>query len=382
MTVSQVSQDRIAARAKELQDKLSTLRAQLQNRAEAESGKVPTPPQKSKANSIFALPEQAAERLQVPDRNPDRPQNLEEMIGQTEVVMRLRTRIAGAQLRGERMSHVLISGAPGMGKTSLAEIVATELECPLISTTGMLLKRSQDLAGLIMGSTDGGPAVLWIDEAHALGSSAAEAAYQILEDGKLDVLASSGPNTVATTYRVPNLVVVAATTRMGLLSQPFRDRFGLKLVMDEYSQDELAEIVARYWKSRGVKHFKGETHQVAQRSRNVPRNAVTMANLVLDYAAVTESPKVITTGMVAKAADLFGIDSLGLDSNDRRVLGALTGEFCGRSIGIDALAAHCDIDAKTISETIEPFLSRSGWLLRTGRGRLATAAAYDLMRSP
>lgn len=312
------------------------------------------------------------------DRNPDRPQSLEEMIGQADVRLRLQTVLSAAMLRGERMSHVLISGPPGFGKTSLAELVAGELGVPMISTSGILLKRAQDVTGLVMRVE--GPAVLWIDECHSMGASAAEAAYQILEDGKIDLLASSGPDTVATTHTLPDLVIVAATTRIGLLSQPFRDRFGLKLTMSDYSQDELGEIVARYWKSRGVKHFRDEHLQVAQRSRGVPRNCVTLANRVLDYAAVADSPNVITSGMVAKACDLFGINSLGLDANDMRVLSALTGEFCGRSIGLDALAAHCDIDAKTISETVEPFLSRSGWIIRTGRGRLATSAAYELMK--
>ena len=318
-----------------------------------------------------------APATQATDRNPDRPQSLDEIIGQAEVIMQLRTVITGAVLRGQRMSHVLISGSPGMGKTSLAEIVATELEMPLLSTTGMLLKRAQDVAGLVMSTQ--GPAVLFVDEVHAMGGNASEACYQILEDGKIDILAGSGPNTVATTRRAPDLIVVGATTAMGLLSQPFRDRFGLKLVMTEYTPDELATIVARYWKHHGAKFAKDEALQVAARCRGVPRNAVTLANRVLDYASVVDAES-ITPGTVANASHVFGIDNRGLESNDRKVLTALTGEFCGRAVGLDALAAYCDIDKRTVQDAVEPFLCRSGWMIRTRTGRLATDTAYDLVK--
>ena len=361
-----ITPDAIAKRADALTNTLRTLREQLVSRP------APTKTSEPVKNDNVVTPIVAT--------NPNRPKSLDEMVGQRDVRLRLQTVLTAAKVRGERMSNVLVSGPAGYGKTSLAELVAQELDVPLISTTGMLLKRSQDLTGLVMSAAEGS-ACLFIDECHAMGTGAAEAAYQLLEDGKLDLLSSSGPNTVATTLTVPNLVVVAATTRIGLLSQPFRDRFGLKLTMSDYTQTELAEIVARYWKSRNVKHFRNESAEVAKRSRGVPRNCVTLANRVMDYAAVTESPHAITSGMVAKACDLFGINSLGLDANDVKVLTALTGEFCGRSIGLDALSAHCDIDAKTISETVEPYLSRCGWLLRTGRGRLATADAYEVMKT-
>lgn len=358
----QVDEAAIAARAQKLQETLTNLRSQLSAQ---------------QAQPTMTAPEVATPVVQT-DRNPDRPQSLDEMVGQTDVRLRLQCVLSAAVVRGERMAHVLVDGPPGFGKTSMAELVAQELGVPLISTTGMLLKRAQDLTGLVMSHE--GPACLFIDECHAMGTGALEATYQLLEDGKLDLLSSSGPNTVATTRRFPDLVIVGATTRIGLLSQPFRDRFGLKLTMSEYSQDELGEIVARHWKSRGVKFFKDENLQVAQRSRGVPRNCVTISNRVMDYAAITESPNVITSGTVAKACDLFGINSLGLTAHDMKVLNVLTGEFAGRSIGLDALAAQCDVDAKTISETVEPYLARQGWLIRTGRGRLATAAAYELMK--
>jgi Holliday junction DNA helicase RuvB len=353
------------AKAEQLRRTLETLREQLSQRPKA-------PDVQPVANSP---------KTTIPPRptNPNRPKSLDEVIGQNNVLMQLRTVIAGTQLRGEQMGHVLISGPAGTGKTSIAEVIASELGLPIISTTGMVLKKSNDLIGLLVKMD--GPCILFVDECHAMSKVCIETTYTVLEDAKIDLLGGSGPTTVATTKALPGLIFVGATTAPGKLTVPFRDRFALHLQMQDYSEDELRQVVARFWKSRGVKHFKNEALQVARMSKGVPRNAVRLAGRVLDFAAVQGSPDLVTTGMVAEALDVFGIDANGLDGTDRRILGALTEAFMGKATGLDNLAMFLDIDPSTLSEQFEPWLVRRGLIVRTGRGRTATAAAYDLMRS-
>lgn len=312
-------------------------------------------------------------------RNPDRPATMDEMVGQSDVLMQLRTVIAGAQLRGTKVPHILISGAPGYGKSSLSQIIADEIGAQLISTTGMLLKKVPDLIGLLMSASEG-PAVIFCDEVHQMGRACSELLYQVMEDGAVDLLTGSGPDTQATTRQLPDLVIVAATTQPGKLATPFRDRFGAQFVMTDYSDDELSQIVRNFWKARNVQFFKGETLELARRSRGVPRRAVTLCNRVLDYMSVNEQTS-ITTGTVASACSVFGIDSMGLDDVDRKILAALTGPFSARAVGLDSLAAYLDMEPSTICDQHESFLVRSGLVVRTGRGRTATSAAYDLMRA-
>lgn len=374
-----IDEGRVAKRAAELQGKLEVLRGQLAERSEVNrvvNRKDAAGNLDSKQNSD--LPQTSAV-LTNEQRNPERPATLQDVIGQTDAVLQLKIATTGAMLQGERAPHILISGESGFGKTSLAEVVAAELSVPMIATNGMLLKKSSDLIGLLLKIS--GPAVLWCDEIHSAHRAALETFFGLLEDSRVDLLQGSGADTIATTHPLPDLVVVAATTRMGLLPEPFRNRFGLTLTLAEYSDSELAQIVARFWKSKGVKFFRNEDLQVARRSRGVPRNAMNLAKKVRAFAAVSESPNLVTSGMVENAAEVFGIDSNGLDVTDRKILAALTSDFAGRTVGLDALSSHLGIESKTISENHESYLSRRGLLIRTGRGRLATSAAYDLMRS-
>jgi Holliday junction DNA helicase RuvB len=293
--------------------------------------------------------------------------------------MQLRTVIAGAQLQGRRIPHCLLVGGPGLGKTTLAQIVADEVGVELIRTSGMQLKKSADLVGLLL-ATEGKPCCVFIDEIHAAKKECQETIYGLLEDGAIDVLGGSGPDTVATTQALPGVIIVGATTAPGKLTQPFRDRFGFIGVMGEYSQTEIATIVQRFWKSRDVKSFKGETMAVAQRAKGVPRRAIHLAERVLDFAAISES-ETVNSGMTADALSIFGIDSNGLDRQDIAVLRCLVKDFSGRPTGVDAIAQRLCMDVSTLSDSIEPYLAQAGYLVRTKGGRVATAKAHELVRS-
>lgn len=351
------------AKAEQLRRTLETLRGQLSRHAE--TVKPDVPPVVKAAPSI--------------PKNPNRPTTLDDMIGQHEITMQLRTVIAGARLRQVEIPHVLISGASGFGKTTLAEIIASEVGAPLISTTGMVIRKVQDLVGLLV-KTAGGPAVLFIDEVHALNRASMECLYTVLEDAKIGILSGSGADTEASTQPLPHLVIVCATTAPGKLTVPFRDRFGVQLTMEPYSDSDLSEIVLRFWRARGLKAFKGEAMACAVRSKGTPRRAITLATRVLDYMAVQEQDAV-TTGTVSDALSVFGLDGNGLDGTDYKILRALTSDFVGRTVGLDSLAVFCDLDPATVAEQIEPYLVRRGLILKTGRGRTASAAAYELMRS-
>lgn len=365
MTAITLDPVEVQRRADKLTATLNTLRGQLANRPDVPTTDKPVTVTKTKAPETI--------------KNPNRPTSLDEMVGQNEITMQLRTVIAGARLRGVEIPHVLLTGPAGYGKTTLAEIIADEVGAPLTSTTGMLLKKPADLVGLLV-KTAGAPAVLFIDEVHAMPKAAQETLYTVLEDAKIDILTSSGADAEASTQYLPQLVVVAATTAPGKLTVPFRDRFGVQLAMETYTDSDLAEIVTRFWKARGVKAFKGEAMAVALRAKGTPRRAITLATRVLDFAAIQEREHVLT-GTTAEALSVFGIDGNGLDGTDYKILNALTTTFVGKTVGLDSLAIFCDLDPATVSEQIEPYLVRRGLVLKTGRGRAASAAALDLMRS-
>lgn len=355
----------IAQRAERLQETLTKLRGQIADQEAQEPNQ-----------AIVAPAPVIVEQFQ---RNTDRPETLDDIIGQSSVVLQLKVATAGAVIRQERMSHVLICGQSGFGKTSLAEAIATDLGVPMIATNGMMLKKPSDLTSLLMRVS--GPTLLWVDEIHSAHRTVMETLFGVLEDSRLDLLQGSGDSVMAMSHALPDLIVVAATTRMGLLPEPFRNRFGLTLTMSDYSDEELGEIAGRFWKSKNIKFMKDENLQVARRSRGVPRNCMNLAKRVMGFAAVSESPNLITSGMVAKACAIFEVDENGLDQTDRKILFALTNDFAGRPIGLDQLGSHLGLESKTISDNHEGFLSRRGLLIRTGRGRMATPAAYELMKA-
>jgi Holliday junction DNA helicase RuvB len=241
----------------------------------------------------------------------------------------------------------------------------------------MLLRRPGDLVGLLVKMRPN--SALLVDEIHSLPKPVAEVLYEVLEDGKLSTLVGSGAETVAVTHQMEGFVCIGATTRPGLLSAPFRGRFGFVGQVDPYSADELAEIVTKAWQRVGVEASEGEALAVATRCRYVPRRALHLAERVLDWTSVAGIDGV-PSGTVSAALTAFGIDELGLDGNDWRVLAALTQTFSGRTVGLDALGSALDMDAASIENEIEPYLIQSGYVSRTKSGRMGLPAAYELFR--
>lgn len=369
-----ISQDRIEQRANELRDKLSILREQLAQRIPPEGMGSREAADSKKA---IETPKEFAISQAKTTSNTDRPQSLDDIIGQTEAVLQLRLAVTGSQLRDAPFGHVLISGAPGLGKSSLAGVVASELGVPMISTTGMVLRRSSDIIGILANIE--GPAVVYIDEAHQMHHSCATVLFQVAEDQAVDMLNGTGPNVVATTKPLPGVVIVVATTHPGKLAQSFRDRLNIQIVMSEYSDDEIAQIVKRYWKARKMQFFRGEDVELAKRARGIPRLALGLARHTLDYVAVNEQTA-ITTGTVNAACAIQGIDSRGHNDLDRRILSALTGPYAAKAVGLDNLAAFLNVEPSTLELAHEGYLVRQGLVIRTGRGRSATAKAYELVR--
>lgn len=308
----------------------------------------------------------------------DRPKTLDDMVGQKDLIGQLRMVCAGSVLRGTAMPHCLISGPAGFGKTTIAQIIAQEVMVKMIPTTGMMLRKPQDLVGLLIKIDE--PAVLFIDEIHAMSTACQEQLYTALEDGTVDVLSGGGMDASTTTHEIKNLIVVGATTRPGLITIPMRDRFGFQAAMAPYSEDELAQIVSKAWERVGMAFDETEPGEVAKRCKGVPRRALHLSERVLDFVAVQESEKV-AEGMAANALAVFGINGIGLDETDFKILVALTGQYAGRTVGMDSLAQALDMDARTLADQHEPYLLRSGLIVRAKSGRMATDLAYEIVKA-
>ena len=309
----------------------------------------------------------------------ERPGEIDALVGQGELVARLKIVMAGARLRETRAPHVLLSGPPGTGKTTLARIVAHELGAELATSSGPALRKGADLVGILssLESKDGAPAVLFIDEVHRLPMIVEETLYEVLEDGVISVVIGSGNDARTISLKLPPLVVVGATTKPGAISQPLRDRFGFHGTMAPYSDAEIAEIVTREWRRFGAEPEPGAPLSVATRSKGVPRIALHLANRVLDVTMIERTE--ITPATAERALLAFGVGTGGLDETDLRIINALTVTFKGRAIGLDALAQALDLDAYDIQRDHEGPLVRMGLMVRTSTGRMATEAAYQLM---
>ena len=302
----------------------------------------------------------------------DRPETLDDMVGQAETINRLRIAMQGAAARQVKPPHVLLSGPPGHGKTTLARIVAREVGGTLVNATGPTLRKAGDLAGIV--ATMDGPSVLFIDEIHRLPTVVEEMLYEVLEDGTLTIVAGSGPSAKSVTLRLPPLLVVGATTAPGKLTTPLRDRFGLSLAVQPYSDDEIRQIVERSWSHALVDCAPGSAQVVAERSKGVPRLALHLAARVLDVAAIESTT--VTPRLAERALEAFGVGRGGLDEVDCRIIHALTRTFAGRAVGLNALAQALDVDTTTIQNEHEPALVRAGLIVRTPAGRQATELAY------
>jgi Holliday junction DNA helicase RuvB len=302
-----------------------------------------------------------------------RPKRLAEFVGQERVREQVGLVLESAQRRGRPPDHVLLSGAPGLGKTSLAMIIAAELGQGLRITSGPALERAGDLAALVTSLQPG--EVLFIDEVHRMSRPAEELLYMAMEDFRVDVVVGKGPGATAIPLDVEPFTLVAATTRAGLLTGPLRDRFGFTAHMEPYTAAELEQVLVRSAGLLGVDLRPDGAAEVAGRSRGTPRIANRLLRRVRDFAEV-RADGVVTREVAREALALYDVDELGLDRLDRAVLDALVRRFGGGPVGLSTLAVAVSEEAETVEEVAEPFLVRTGLVARTPRGRVATPAAW------
>jgi len=303
-----------------------------------------------------------------------RPKTLDEYVGQPHVVANLRVAIEAARSRGEALDHVLLFGPPGVGKTSLAHVVAAELQVPIKATAGPIIERAGDLAALLTALDS--REVLFIDEIHRLEAKVEEILYPALEDSTLDLMIGTGPGARSMKIPLKPFTLIAATTRAGLLTAPLRGRFGIVHRLDYYSQADLEFIVTRSARILGVPMEPEGGVEIARRSRGTPRIANRLLRRVRDYAQV-RAQGVITAEVARDACALLAVDEYGFDEVDRKLLLTIIDKFGGGPVGVGTLAAAISEETDAIEDIYEPFLLQIGFLDRTPRGRTATRRAYE-----
>ena len=308
-----------------------------------------------------------------------RPRNLDEYVGQERAVDNLRVYIKAAKSRGEAMDHVLLGGPPGLGKTSLAHIVAEELGVEIRPTSGPVIERGGDLAAILNSLQP--REVLFIDEIHRLNRAVEEVLYPALEDFRIDVMLGQGPGAQSVSIDLPRFTLVGATTRSGLLTRPLRDRFQIQFSMEFYGTEELSEIVQRSAKRMDIQITTRAATALAARSRGTPRVANRLLRRTRDFAEV-EGQGAVDVAVVELTLDRLGIDEQGLDAMDRRVLETVAYKFDGGPVGIDSLATAIGEEPDTIEDVYEPFLIMCGFLQRTRQGRVLTQAGRRHLGMP
>jgi holliday junction DNA helicase RuvB len=303
-----------------------------------------------------------------------RPTKLGELIGQTQIKENLAILIEAAKLRSEPLDHVLFYGPPGLGKTTLAHILANEMGVNIKVTSGPAIERAGDLAAILTNLRESD--ILFIDEIHRLGRAVEEVLYPAMEDFSLDIVIGKGPAARSIRLKLPHFTVVGATTRLALVTSPLRARFGATYRLDYYEIDALVEIVQRGAGLLQIEYDDQGVYEIATRSRGTPRVALRMLRRVRDYAQVRADGQI--TGSVSEAAlDLLNIDGLGLDDLDRRVLLCVIEKYDGGPVGLNTIAASVSEEPDTIMDVVEPYLLQLGYLERTSQGRQATRSAYE-----
>lgn len=303
-----------------------------------------------------------------------RPARLSEYLGQTKIKERVSIFIEAAKRRKEALDHVLLYGPPGLGKTTLAHIVAKELGVRIYATSGPVVERIGDLASMLTNLNERD--VLFIDEIHRLNRIVEEYLYSAMEDFKIDIMIGEGPTAKSMKISINHFTLIGATTRTGLLTSPLRSRFGVDLRLDYYSSEEINEILERSANILGVKLTREGALELAGRARGTPRVANRILKRVRDYAEI-KADGVIDLDVAGSALEMLEVDSLGLDGLDRAILEAIIEKFNGGPVGIDTLSAAVSEEKDTIEYVYEPFLLRLGLIVKTPRGRAATPIAYD-----
>lgn len=303
-----------------------------------------------------------------------RPNTFEQYIGQEQVKKNLKIFIQAAKERNETVDHILFYGPPGLGKTTLANIIAFEMNVHIKTTSGPAIERPGDLAAILTNLQEND--ILFIDEIHRLSKSVEEVLYPSMEDFKLDIIIGKGPSARSIRLDVPKFTLIGATTKAGMLSSPLRDRFGYVAKLNFYTQKELLAILQHSAKALDVKIEELAGIELAKRSRGTPRLTNRLLKRVRDWAQVNKAP-IITKHIVDEAVEALGVDKLGLDDTDRKLLKTIITKFGGGPVGIEAMAATISEDSSTIEDVFEPYLLQLGLIDRTPRGRMATPHAYE-----
>lgn len=308
---------------------------------------------------------------------PLRPQSLDEFVGQEKIRERLEVLIGAAKKRGDSLSHCLFSGPPGLGKTTLANILAKAMGTNLVVTSGPVIEKAGDLAGVLTNLKEGD--ILFIDELHRLNRTVEEYLYPAMEDFALDLMIDSGPSARSVQVKLNRFTLVGATTRMGLITAPMRSRFGFSCRLDYYEPEVLQKILARTSRILNLEIDEESLKEVANRSRGTPRIANNLLRWVRDFSQM-RSANQINREVVSRALDLLSIDHIGLDEMDKRILSVIIEHYDGGPVGLNTIAVAVGEDGSTLEEVYEPYLILQGLLKRTPRGREVTSLAYEHLK--